>query len=127
MGHPVLKCNYNRIASIFPEFGLKAEVLLARAGRLEPPPVRLAPRQVGDDLQVGGGDQVGVGKVGSGGGGGGLDARFFRAQLLGDEVEGALVNLAGKQRWMRERGRCFQVQAQMISLHITSAALASSL
>lgn len=53
-----------------PEFGLEAEVLLALALGLEPPAVRLAARQVRDQLQVRGGNQVGVGKVG----GGGLDA-----------------------------------------------------
>ena len=75
----------------FPEFGLEAEVLLATVLRLEPPAVRLAARQVRDELQVGGGDQVEVGEVGSRGSRGRLDA--LRAKFVGDEVEGALVNL----------------------------------
>ena len=75
---------------------MEAEVLLARALlRLEPPAVRLAARQVGDQLQVRSRDEVGVGKAGGGGRGGrGLDV-LHRGQLGGHQVEGALVNLIG--------------------------------
>ena len=53
--------------------------------------MRLAARQVGDQLQVRSRDEVGVGKAG-GGGRGRLDV-LHRGQLGGHQVEGALVNL----------------------------------
>ena len=92
-----------------PEFGLEAEVFLARALRLPPPAVRLAARQVRDELQIGRRNQVGVGKVGEcEGGGGGLDA--LQTQLVSDQIEGALVNLeAENQTWSRMRCRILQI------------------
>ena len=90
-----------------PEFGLEAEVFLARALRLPPPAVRLAARQIRDELQIGRRNQIGVGKVRECDGGG-LGA--LRTQSVSDQVEGALVNLeAENQTWNRMRCRILQI------------------
>ena len=100
--------------SFSPEFGLEAEVLLATVLRFESPAVRLAARQVRDELQVGGGDQVGVGEVGSCGR---LDAP--RAKFVGDEVEGALVNLRCRVSGS-ESGQCHAKKVTMDTPKIRS-------